>query len=106
MHIECGLPDPIDHDLLQLVCHGIRHQQGDQQRPRLPITINCLRTLKEQLRASHYSALEQRMLWASFTLAFYGFLRASDHFALVRRHLISRKVIYHTSLIKNRPIQT
>ena len=61
MHIEYGLPDPTD-DLLQLVCHEIHCQHGDQQRPKLPITINCLCILKEQLKASHYSALEQQML--------------------------------------------
>ena len=59
MHIENGLPDPTDDNLLQLACRGIHRQQGDQQKPRLPITINCLHTLKQQLRSSHYSVLEQ-----------------------------------------------
>ena len=56
--------------------------QGDQTRTRLPITINLLRTLKHALRESHYSLAEQRMLWATFTLAFYGFLRASEYINL------------------------
>ena len=81
-HIEHGLPDPTDDSPLQLVCRGIRRQQGDQQRTRLPITVNYLRTLKEQLRVSYYTAHEQRMLWASFTLAFYGFLRISEYLTL------------------------
>lgn len=79
LHIEHDLPDPTDDSLLELVCRGIRRQQGDNKRPRLPITINILRTLKNQLRVSQYSPLEQRMLWASFTLAFYGFLRISEY---------------------------
>ena len=82
MHIEQGLPDPTDDNLLHLVCRGIRRQQGDHQRPRLPITINLLQVLKEQLRASYYSLHEQRMLWAAFTLAFYGFLCVSEYTAL------------------------
>ena len=77
-HIEQGLPDPTDSTSLHLVCRGIRRQQGDHQRIRLPITINLLRLLKQQLRICiRYNPVEQRMLWALFTLAFYGFFRAS-----------------------------
>ena len=88
-HIEHGLPNPTDDSPLQLVCRGIHHQQGNQQRTRLPITVSHLRTLKshlrtlkEQLRVSHHTAHEQRMLWASFTLALYGFLRISEYLML------------------------
>ena len=78
-HIERGLPDPTNSPSLHLVCRGIHRQQGDHYRTRLPITINLLRLLKQQLRiCCHYTALEQRMLWALFTLAFYGFFRASE----------------------------
>ena len=81
-----GLPDPTDDDLLQLDCTYVMeftvNRVTSMQRPRLSITINCLPTPKEQLRASHYSALEQRILWASFTLAFYGFLRTSEYTTL------------------------
>ena len=56
--------------------------QGDRCRTRLPITINLLRTLKRKLQQSHYSIAEQRMLWSAFTLAFYGFLRASEYLNL------------------------
>ena len=79
VHIVHGLPDSIDDKLLQLVCRGIRCQQGKKQRPRLPITINCLRSLKEQLRLSNYSLMEQQTLWAAFALAFYGFLCISEY---------------------------
>ena len=78
-HIEQGLPDPTDTISLHLVCRGIRHQQGDHQRIRLSITINLLRLLKQQLQiCTHYNPVEQCMLWALFTLAFYGFFRASE----------------------------
>ena len=78
-HIERGLPDPTKSTSLHLVCRGIRRQQGDSRRVWLPITINLLRLLKEQLRTSnHYTPIEQRMLWALFTLAFYGFFRSNE----------------------------
>ena len=70
--------DPTDDNLLHLVCRGIRRPQGDSQRTRLPITINLMRTIKEQLRQSSYTLQEQRMLWAAFTMAFYGFFRVSE----------------------------
>ena len=52
--------------------------QGDSCRQRLPITIDLLRTLKQQIRISNFSLLEQRLLWAAFTTAFYGFLQVSE----------------------------
>jgi len=78
-HIENGYEDPKRDNLLQLVCRGIRRQQGDSQRKRLPITLNILRTLKEQLRQSSYTFQEKLMLWTAFTTAFYGFLRVSEY---------------------------
>ena len=70
--------DPTNDNLLHLVCKGIRRLQGDNQRTRLPITINLMHTIKEQLRLSTYTFHEQRMLWAAFTIAFYGFFRVSE----------------------------
>ena len=50
MHIEQGLLDPTTDESLHLVCRGIRRQQDNPERKRLPITIDLLRTLKSQLR--------------------------------------------------------
>ena len=78
-HLEQGLDDPTNDHLLHLVCRGIRRRQGDNTRKRLPITINLLRTLKSQLANSvSFTILEQRLLWAAFSLAFYGFMRVSE----------------------------
>ena len=74
-HLELGHSDPTVDESLRLVIRGIRRMQGDSCRQRLPITINLLRTLKQQIRIS---LLEQRLLWAAFTTAFYGFLRVSE----------------------------
>ena len=78
-HIERGLEDPTKDELLHLLCTGIKRSQGASSRTRLPITITVLQTLKSQLRLDQsFSFLEKRLLWAAFTLAFYGFLRASE----------------------------
>ena len=76
-HLERGF-HPTSDELLCLLCKGIKRSQGTARRIRLPITINILRTLKSKLREdASYSLLEKR-LWSAFTLAFYGFLRASE----------------------------
>ena len=62
MHIENGFTNLTTNKLLHLVCSGIRHQQNNSECTRLPITINLLRTLKDQLRSSQMSLLEQRLL--------------------------------------------
>ena len=78
-HLECGLPDPTDDELLRLLCKGIKRSQGNTSRLRLPITINILKVLKSELRIdSSYTSLEKRLLWSAFTLPFYGLLRASE----------------------------
>ena len=53
-HIEQGLPDPTKSVTVHSVCRGIRHQQGDKQRTGLPIIINLLWTLKEQLQLLYH----------------------------------------------------
>ena len=65
-HLELGHSDPIVDESLHLVIRGIRRLQGESCRQRLPITIDLLRTLKQQIRISNYSLLEQRLLWAAF----------------------------------------
>ena len=77
-HLERGHLDPTVDESLRLVIRAIRRLQGESCHHRLPITINLLRTLKQQIRISNYSLVEQRLLWAALTTAFYGFLRVSE----------------------------
>ena len=78
-HLEQILDDPTHDHLLHLVCIGIPRLQGDKICKRLPITINVLRTLKRQLaNSTFFTVLEQRLLWATFSSAFYGFMRVSE----------------------------
>ena len=52
--------------------------EGNSTHQRLLITINLLKTLKTQLaRSTSFSPLEQKLLWAAFSLAFYGFMQVS-----------------------------
>ena len=57
---------------------GVRRFQGESSHQRLSITINLIRTIKQQLYISNFTLIEQRLLWAAFTTAFYAFLRASE----------------------------
>ena len=56
----------------------MRHLQGDSPCHRLPVTIKVLHILKHQLRTGDFPLIGQRLLWAAFTLAFYGFLCVSE----------------------------
>ena len=78
-HVERGFEDPTEDELLHLLRTSIKRSQGVSSHTRLPITITVLQTLKSQLSLDpSFSPLEKRLLWAAFTLAFYGFLRASE----------------------------
>jgi len=94
-HIEHNLSDPTTDNLLHLVCRGIHRLQGDSQSIRLPITINLMHTIKEQLRQSTYTVQEQRMLWTAFTTAFYDFLRVSK---LVGLHTVGATFPSHLTI--------
>ena len=62
-HLERGLEDPTNDELLHLLCTGIKRSQGVSKPKRLPITINVLQTLKLQLRNdSSLTPLEKRLL--------------------------------------------
>ena len=59
-HIERGIHDPTNQQLLQLLCTGIKRSQEAGSRTRLPITVNHFRTLKTQLwNDVSYSLLEK-----------------------------------------------
>ena len=78
-HIESGHADPTNDELVHYLCTGIKQLQGAT---RLPITINILKTLKHELHVStSITVYNKRLLWAAFTLAFYGFLRVSEFVA-------------------------
>ena len=64
-HLELDHSDPTVDESLRLVIRGIRHLQGESCRQRLPITIDLLQTLKQHIRISNCSLVEQCLLWSS-----------------------------------------
>ena len=77
-HLELGYADPTSSEPLHLLIRGIRRLQCESPHHRLPITTDTLHILKQSLRCTNLSLCEQCLLWSVFTLAFYGFLRASE----------------------------
>ena len=82
-HVELGFQSPYEHmHQLRLLLKGIKRIKGSTSKPpRLAVTMERMKLLKVKLRASHFSHQDQCMLWAAFTLAFFGFLRASEYCA-------------------------
>ena len=66
--------------MLQLhrILKGIKRTSNPQKRPRHPITIHLLSQISTLLRPTFSEDLDTVMLWAAFTLAFFGFLRVSE----------------------------
>ena len=76
MHILNGYDLPLRAFIrLQYVLRGIKCVQGVSKRVRLPITIHHLGMFDLFLPRSHS---DNKMIWAAFTLAFFGFLRISE----------------------------
>ena len=99
-HIKEGFP-PSFHQmhLLRLLLRGIKRSKGLTARPKkLPITANVMRTLKDNLRlSSTFHESDKIMLWAAFTLAFFGFLRSSEFCAPAQGYFDPQR----TLLVKN-----
>ena len=78
-NIELGFRPTPEMPLLRLLLKGIKRAKGERAKPkRKPITLSLLKTLKSALRFSPFITYDQKMLWAAFTTAFFGFLRASE----------------------------
>ncbi|XP_070547393.1 integrase/recombinase xerD homolog [Ptychodera flava] len=106
-HVERGYADDVTmHALLQWALQGIRRGNGEVHRPRLPITIDLLRRLKECLhQRADMCSNDKLMVLASFTLAFYGFLRVSEFTAQssmefdVNATLLARDIVLTNAII-------
>ena len=88
LHIENHLADPTaEAPLLHYLCTGIRRYKGDRRLKRQPITISLLRSIKFELsRDSSLHPHDKLLYWAAFTLAFYGFLHASEYTSPTHSH--------------------
>ena len=78
MHIANGYHDPLRGKLvLQKVLRGILRCQGDTRALRQPVSPQLLLAIKPLLR-SWLCEHDFLMIWAAFTLAYFGFLRCSE----------------------------
>ena len=79
LHIINGFPLELTKFLrLQLLVRGIKRVQGNTVRPRRPITLQHLKLFHALLNIANTCNPDSLMLWASMTLAFFGFLRLSE----------------------------
>lgn len=79
LHVEfnCNL-NFADMPRLQSTLSGIKRTLGLSRRNRLPITISILESIFNLLAPYCSLDIDTVMLWAAFTLAFFGFLRCSE----------------------------
>ena len=78
LHISCGHGDPLTGKLLlKKVLRGILRYQGQRRILRQPVTPGTLIAIRPILEA-WLGEGDFSMIWAAFTLAFYGFLRCSE----------------------------
>ena len=78
--IEHGYSNPFHKfTILKLIQRGIQRTQGQRSvRPRQPISAAILRKIRKALQKSDIPPPDSTMLWAAFTMAYFGFLRASE----------------------------
>lgn len=79
LHTEFGFPlDLTSMPLLYKTLRGMKCSQGVSKRARYPSTISVLHKIYFKLKPFHSQEVDSSMLWAAFTLAFFGFLRSSE----------------------------
>ena len=78
LHISCGHGNPLyGKALLHKVLRGILHYQGRSRILRQPVIPGVLAAIQPILR-TWLGERDFTMIWAAFTLAFFGFLRCSE----------------------------
>ncbi len=79
LHVIVQVPfDMGSMQLLEKCLKGLKCLQGEKRRDRRPITVNELAHLHSALRPQFTDSIDNVMLWAAFTLAFFGFLRCRE----------------------------
>lgn len=79
LHLINGFDLPVNKfTRLQYVLRGIKRVKGVTTRVRLPITLVHLKLFYRLLHSRTVPLLDERMLWAAISLAFFGFLRIGE----------------------------
>ena len=103
LHLEHGFEDPTrDAPLLTYLCIGIRRSNRKPTKTRLPITISLLHTIKQQLSTADIPTHDKLLYWVALTLAFYGFLWASEYSCPTRRKYKSSTHLLLEDITTNR----
>lgn len=105
LHAEFGCPlDFTAMPLLYKTLRGIKSSLGIKQRARYPITVSVLSHIYAKLKPFHSLDPDSSMLWASFTLAFFGFLRSSEFTCNgkfdIHDHLSRSDITFHPNVFR------
>jgi hypothetical protein len=86
---------------LHRILKGMKRTSSSPQRIRRPITIQILAEISTLLRPDFSKELDTVMLWAAFTLAFFGFLRVSEFTYSSTKTFLAVKDVAFNPTIKN-----
>ena len=104
--LEEGHDDPCKNDLyLGMMLKGFTNETRPVVARRKPLTLAFLRRLRGKLFESVLNAHDLCMLWAAFTLAFYGMLRVSEYTSCHQRKFTSVTLLRRDIELTDRQIK-